>query len=70
MQTENWVFVLFGCAAVVVLALAVDQLLGLIETGAVAGRDGRRIAVGLAALVLGTAVAGAPLACAGAAPTT
>jgi osmoprotectant transport system permease protein len=33
LQTQNWVFVLFGCLASAVLALAVDQLLGLIETG-------------------------------------
>ena len=47
LQTENWVFVLFGCAASAVLALAADQLLGLIEAGlragaAVADLDGRR----------------------------
>src|SRR6202030_3122819 len=34
LQTENWVYVLFGCAASAVLALAADQLLGLIEAGA------------------------------------
>jgi osmoprotectant transport system permease protein len=33
LQTQNWVFVLFGCLAAAVLALAVDQLLALIETG-------------------------------------
>jgi osmoprotectant transport system permease protein len=33
LQTQNWVFVLFGCAAAAVLAIAVDQLLALIETG-------------------------------------
>ena len=33
LQTENWVFVLFGCVASAVLALAVDQLLALIENG-------------------------------------
>ena len=33
LQTQNWVFVLFGCVAAAVLALAVDQLLALIETG-------------------------------------
>ena len=33
LQTQNWVFVLFGCAAAAALALAVDQLLALIETG-------------------------------------
>jgi osmoprotectant transport system permease protein len=33
LQTQNWVFVLFGCVAAAVLALAVDQLLALIESG-------------------------------------
>src|SRR4029079_1790719 len=33
LQTQNWVFVLFGCFASALLALAVDQLLGLIESG-------------------------------------
>jgi osmoprotectant transport system permease protein len=33
LQTQNWVFVLFGCAAAAALALTVDQLLALIETG-------------------------------------
>jgi osmoprotectant transport system permease protein len=33
LQTQNWVFVLFGCLAAAVLALAVDQLLALIENG-------------------------------------
>src|ERR1700688_4504129 len=54
LQTENWISVLVGCAAVVILALFVDQMLGLVETGAVR-RDGRRIAVGAALLLLGTA---------------
>ena len=34
LQTQNWVFVLFGCVAAAVLALAVDQLLALMESGA------------------------------------
>jgi osmoprotectant transport system permease protein len=33
LQTQNWVFVLFGCIAAAVLALAVDQLLALTENG-------------------------------------
>jgi osmoprotectant transport system permease protein len=33
LQTQNWVFVLFGCLSAAVLALAVDQLLSLIEEG-------------------------------------
>ena len=53
LQTQNWVFVLFGCLAAAVLALAVDQLLALIETGI---RDRSRVratlgGVGIAALV-------------------
>ena len=60
LQTEDWVAVLIGCAAVVALALVVDLALGLIET-AVAGRNKTRMAAGLAILVLGAAVAGAPL---------
>jgi len=59
LQTENWVFVLFGCGAAAVLALAADQLLGLIEIG-LAKRDRRRVTVGLAALVIGAALAVAP----------
>jgi osmoprotectant transport system permease protein len=33
LQTQNWVLVLFGCLAAAALALAVDQLLALIENG-------------------------------------
>jgi osmoprotectant transport system permease protein len=33
LQTQNWVLVLFGCVAAALLALAVDQLLALIESG-------------------------------------
>lgn len=61
LQTENWVFVLFGCAASAVLALAADQLLGLVETGARTRRRGLVIA-GLAGIVVGAGVALAPLA--------
>src|SRR5499427_3616016 len=41
LQTENWIFVLFGCLVAATLALVVDQLLSLIEIGARL-RDGRR----------------------------
>ncbi len=34
LQTENWVFVLFGCVAAAALALVVDRLLALAEEGA------------------------------------
>jgi osmoprotectant transport system permease protein len=56
LQTENWVSVLFGCAASAVLALVVDQLLGLVESGA-ARRSRGRVVVGVATLLLGVAAA-------------
>ena len=58
LQTQNWVFVLFGCLAAAVLALAVDQLLALIETG-LRRRSRLRMAlggIGIAALVAATLV--------------
>jgi osmoprotectant transport system permease protein len=60
LQTENWIYVLFGCAAAAALALVVDQLLGLIEVGATR-RDARRIYFGLAGMAAGTAAALTPL---------
>jgi osmoprotectant transport system permease protein len=67
LQTEDWVTVLFGCAAAAGLALVADQLLGVVEHGA-AKRDRRRLAIGLGALAAGVAVSLAPLLGAGAAP--
>ena len=67
LQTENWVFVLFGCVAAAALAMVVDQLLGLIEAGA-ARRDPRRVLIGAAALLAGAAAALAPVAGAALAP--
>jgi osmoprotectant transport system permease protein len=61
LQTENWVSVLVGCAAAALLAMIVDQLLGLIEAGA-ARRDLRQIGIGAAALVAETLAALAPVA--------
>src|ERR1700738_636426 len=58
LQTQNWVFVLFGCLAAAVLALAVDQLLALIETG-IRARGRLRVTlggIGIAALVAATLV--------------
>ena len=58
LQTQNWVFVLFGCLSAAILALVVDQLLALIETG-VRLRSRVRAAlggVGIAALVAATLV--------------
>ncbi|HEX3916280.1 MAG TPA: glycine betaine ABC transporter substrate-binding protein [Caulobacteraceae bacterium] len=65
LQTENWVFVLFGCAASAGLAMAADQLLGLIESG-LAQRKRWRIVAGAVGLVVGTLAALAPLALANA----
>jgi osmoprotectant transport system permease protein len=47
LQTQNWVFVLFGCIAAAILALVVDQLLALIEAGL---RLRRRLRVAIGAL--------------------
>jgi osmoprotectant transport system permease protein len=58
LQTQNWVFVLFGCAAAAVLALAVDQLLALIENG-VRLRSRMRVVIGclgIAALIVATLI--------------
>lgn len=61
LQTENWVSVLFGCAAAAILAMTTDQLLGLVETGLRTRRRGLVLA-GLAALLVGAAAAMLPLA--------
>ena len=56
LQTQNWVFVLFGCLAAAVLALVVDQLLALVE-GGLRNRSRLRAALGgfgIAALVAAT----------------
>jgi osmoprotectant transport system permease protein len=45
LQTENWIFVLFGCAVAAAFAFVVDQILGLIEAGATR-RDAKRICRG------------------------
>jgi osmoprotectant transport system permease protein len=60
LQTENWVFVLFGCAASALLAIITDQMLGLIEAG-LERRDGRRIGIGAGVLAVGTVLALLPL---------
>ena len=54
LQTQNWIFVLFGCVAAAVLALAVDQLLALIERGYAARTRNHIVAggVGLGLIVL------------------
>ena len=60
LQTQNWVFVLFGCVAAAVLALVFDQLLALIESG-LSRRRRARVAlgcVGIALIVLATLAPG------------
>jgi osmoprotectant transport system permease protein len=56
LQVQNWIAVLFGCVAAAVLALVVDQLLALIETG-VARRSRARCLIGVVALAGGVAIA-------------
>ena len=51
LQTQNWVFVLFGCVAAAALALIVDQLLALMERGVVS-HSATKIAAGGAGLLL------------------
>ncbi|HEY4919280.1 MAG TPA: ABC transporter permease/substrate-binding protein [Xanthobacteraceae bacterium] len=60
LQTQNWVLVLFGCVAAALLALAVDQLLALIEGGFRVRRRGRIIAgtLGMALIVVGALAPG------------
>ena len=60
LQTENWVYVIFGCVASAVLALGADQLLGLIESG-LSSRRQWRIWAGSIGLVVGIAAALSPL---------
>ena len=59
LQTQNWVFVLFGCIAAALLALIVDLLLSLMERGA-ARRRRTPVVAGLAGLALVVALALAP----------
>lgn len=51
LQTQNWVLVVFGCVAAAVLALAVDQLLALIEHG-LRTRSRTRVGLGTATIAL------------------
>ncbi len=61
LQTEDWVAVLFGCAASALLALTADAALGLVEAGA-ARRDRRRIGAGAGLLAAGVLAAALPAA--------
>lgn len=56
LQTENWIWVLFGCGLSAALALAVDQLLALIESG-IARRQRWRIWSGAMILLAGVVAA-------------
>jgi osmoprotectant transport system permease protein len=51
LQTQNWIFVLFGCVAAALLALAVDQLLAALEH-MLARRDRPRLVAAAAVLLL------------------
>jgi osmoprotectant transport system permease protein len=60
LQTENWVFVLFGCVAAGAAALVADRLLALAEDG-IARRSPSRVglaALGLAAVLLASLLPG------------
>jgi len=59
LQTQNIVFVLFGCVAAALLALTVDLLLSLMERGA-ARRQRAPIVAGLAGIALVVALSLAP----------
>jgi len=60
LQTQNWVFVLFGCVAAAGLALIVDQLLALMERGVESHRRSMVVAggIGLALVVLAALLPG------------
>jgi osmoprotectant transport system permease protein len=60
LQTQNWVFVLFGCIAAAGLALVADQLLALVESGTRL-RSKARSAVGLVGLGVLVALAFVPV---------
>jgi osmoprotectant transport system permease protein len=64
LQTENWIFVLFGCAVAAAFAFVVDQILGLIEAGATK-RDARRVWFGAALMAAGVTAALTPLVASG-----
>jgi osmoprotectant transport system permease protein len=59
LQTQNWVFVLFGCVSAALLALLFDQLLALIENG-LGTRRRARVAIGSLGIALIVLAALAP----------
>jgi len=60
LQTEDWRRVLIGCVAAATLALLVDFMLSLIESG-LARRAHRRLGAGIALLLLATAATFLPI---------
>ncbi|MBV8792138.1 MAG: ABC transporter permease/substrate-binding protein [Pseudolabrys sp.] len=60
LQTQNWVFVLFGCIAAAALALFVDQMLALIERG-IAAHSRLHVGGGTAGIALLIAAALIPI---------
>jgi osmoprotectant transport system permease protein len=60
LQTQNWVFVIFGCIAAAVLALAVDQLLALVQNGVTRRSSTRSLlgGFGLVALTMAALIPG------------
>ncbi len=52
LQTQNWIFVLFGCVAAAALALIVDQLLALMEHGVEAHNRGSTVAAGIGLMLV------------------
>ncbi len=52
LQTENWIFVLFGCVAAALLALVIDRLLALAEDGFALRSRGKLIAAAVGLLVV------------------
>jgi osmoprotectant transport system permease protein len=59
LQTRNWTAVLFGCVAAAVLAIVLDSLIGLLESGA---RQRRRARLAFAGSALAVILAGGILA--------
>ena len=60
LQTQNWVFVIFGCVAAALLALTVDQLLALVQAGVTRRSVTRTLlgGLGLAAVTLAALISG------------
>jgi osmoprotectant transport system permease protein len=52
LQTENWISVLFGCAAAAGLAIVLDQLIGLLERAVALRSRARALAAGLGLLAV------------------